>query len=191
VFLVGCLGSGCAAQILFESESLSWDSAPVRKARASLAEDVAGSLGGGSGARGYVNSPDAAGAFIPIQEVSLAHRADVDTLIPCLTGSQERLDDQQVGQLIAFHSTQETIHEVELSPCLSQGNPIGISTTAIAQSMEVRRLMPVECERLQGFSDGFTGVNSQKDGPRYKQLGNAVSVPVARWIGERILKTFG
>jgi DNA (cytosine-5)-methyltransferase 1 len=50
---------------------------------------------------------------------------------------------------------------------------------------DVRRLMPVECERLQGFPDGWTDV--QADSVRYKQLGNAVAVPVAEWIGERIV----
>lgn len=48
----------------------------------------------------------------------------------------------------------------------------------------VRRLMPIECERLQGFPDGWT--SGQKDAPRYRQLGNAVAVPVAEWIGRRI-----
>lgn len=49
----------------------------------------------------------------------------------------------------------------------------------------VRRLTPVECERLQGFPDGWT--DGQSDSTRYRQLGNAVAVPVVRWIGERIV----
>ena len=56
--------------------------------------------------------------------------------------------------------------------------------------MAVRRLMPVECERLQGFPDGYTlipvGKKLAADGPRYKQLGNSWAVPVVRWIGQRI-----
>ena len=50
----------------------------------------------------------------------------------------------------------------------------------------VRRLMPIECERLQGFPDGWT--DGQSDTQRYKQLGNAVAVPVAEWIAKRIVK---
>jgi DNA (cytosine-5)-methyltransferase 1 len=67
----------------------------------------------------------------------------------------------------------------------------------------VRRLTPVECERLQGFEDGWTSnrcilelegnrwkptgkVEEQKDGPRYRQMGNAVSVPVAEYLGHRM-----
>jgi DNA (cytosine-5)-methyltransferase 1 len=61
------------------------------------------------------------------------------------------------------------------------------------QSMAVRRLTPVECERLQGFPDNFTAIpwrgkpaSECPDGPRYKALGNSMAVPVMRWIGERI-----
>lgn len=57
----------------------------------------------------------------------------------------------------------------------------------------IRRLTPVECERLQGFPDNFTAIPWKKkepedcpDGPRYKALGNSMAVPVMRWIGERI-----
>ena len=50
----------------------------------------------------------------------------------------------------------------------------------------VRRLMPIECERLQGFPDGWT--DGQSDSARYRQLGNAVAVPVVEWIGRRIVK---
>jgi DNA (cytosine-5)-methyltransferase 1 len=57
-------------------------------------------------------------------------------------------------------------------------------------SMQVRRLTPIECERLQGFPDNYTNVPHRgkpaADGPRYKSLGNSMAVPVMRWIGERI-----
>ncbi len=52
--------------------------------------------------------------------------------------------------------------------------------------MAVRRLLPVECERLQGFPDGWTeGVS---DTQRYKALGNAVCVPVVEWIARRLVE---
>jgi len=55
----------------------------------------------------------------------------------------------------------------------------------------VRRLTPMECERLQGFPDDWTnipwrGKPTAPDGPRYKACGNSMAVPVMRWIGERI-----
>ncbi len=54
----------------------------------------------------------------------------------------------------------------------------------------VRRLTPLECERLMGFCDGYTATafrgKPAADGPRYQALGNSMAVPVMRWIGERI-----
>jgi site-specific DNA-cytosine methylase len=59
---------------------------------------------------------------------------------------------------------------------------------AIAGGMLVRRLTPLECERLQGFPDGWT--EGQSDTNRYKQMGNAVAVPVVEWIIQGICDTF-
>jgi site-specific DNA-cytosine methylase len=60
----------------------------------------------------------------------------------------------------------------------------------------VRRLTPMECERLQGFPDGWTshriddkkGLVEQADSARYKQMGNAVAVPVVEWVMERLVR---
>jgi DNA (cytosine-5)-methyltransferase 1 len=61
------------------------------------------------------------------------------------------------------------------------------------EPLTVRRLMPVECERLQGFPDDYTlipyrGKPAEEcpDSPRYKALGNSMAMPLLRWIGERI-----
>jgi DNA (cytosine-5)-methyltransferase 1 len=57
----------------------------------------------------------------------------------------------------------------------------------VMAAMQVRRLTPVECERLQGFPDNYTNIKDKcPDGPRYKALGNSWAVPVVRWIGGRI-----
>jgi site-specific DNA-cytosine methylase len=51
----------------------------------------------------------------------------------------------------------------------------------------VRRLTPMECERLQGFPDDYTRIDTKTaDGTRYKSLGNSMAVPVMCWIGQRI-----
>lgn len=80
----------------------------------------------------------------------------------------------------------EPMHDV--SPCLTVADRHGVAT-----SMAVRRLTPIECERLQGFTDnhtliGWRGKDAAEcpDGPRYKAIGNSMAVPVMRWIGERI-----
>ncbi len=61
---------------------------------------------------------------------------------------------------------------------------------SIIQQMAVRRLTPVECERLQGFPDNYTDIKPKgkdtPDGPRYKALGNSMAVPCMSWLGKRI-----
>ena len=70
---------------------------------------------------------------------------------------------------------------------------MGDNQPACQTGTSVRRLTPVECERLQGFPDNYTripwrGRDSEDcpDGPRYKAIGNSMAVPVIRWIGKRI-----
>lgn len=61
-------------------------------------------------------------------------------------------------------------------------------STGVIENSIVRRLTPLECERLQGFPDGWT--EGQPDTHRYKQMGNAVAVPVVEWIVQGICDTF-
>lgn len=65
---------------------------------------------------------------------------------------------------------------------------LGDQAPHVAASMQVRRLTPTECERLQGFPDGWT--EGFSDSTRYKMLGNAVCVNVAEWIAKRMAKVF-
>jgi DNA (cytosine-5)-methyltransferase 1 len=82
---------------------------------------------------------------------------------------------------------------VEQSPTLRGGASGTNMTPTLLKNMQVRRLTPRECERLQGFSDDYTRIPWRNkapedcpDGPRYKAMGNSMAVPVMRWIGERI-----
>ena len=75
--------------------------------------------------------------------------------------------------LVAFDGT-------GITPTLAGSRP-----HAIASDTQVRRLTPLECERLQGFPDGWTA--GQADSPRYRQMGNAVAVPVFEWVARRVI----
>jgi DNA (cytosine-5)-methyltransferase 1 len=83
---------------------------------------------------------------------------------------------------------------LEVTPALQALRPSVQShhaQTFLAQSVGVRRLTPIECERLQGFGDNYTNVPWRKaeespDSQRYKALGNSMAVPVMAWIGKRI-----
>lgn len=126
--------------------------------------------------------------------------------------------DRAQPAAVAFHPTQDPISSTEvchaiganenataavafdtynqdLNPhithALRDGNSEG--TPAVLSAMQVRRLTPTECERLQGFPDGYTAIpwrgkpaDQCPDGPRYKALGNSWAVPCVRWIGRRI-----
>jgi DNA (cytosine-5)-methyltransferase 1 len=92
---------------------------------------------------------------------------------------------------VTIHGTDKTAHVASYTDIAGSlrtkppGSQENSSTTAIQQGMAVRRLTPTECERLQGFPDGWTA--GQPDSARYKQLGNAWCVAPVRWLGERIM----
>lgn len=89
-------------------------------------------------------------------------------------------------ETMVVHGTQDPDTNVELAHTLGRNQ--GQENAVLVKG--VRRLTPVECERLQGFPDGHTDVpyrgKPAADGPRYKAIGNSMAVPVMRWIGERI-----
>lgn len=81
----------------------------------------------------------------------------------------------------------------EQSPTLTSASSGTNLAPAVMHGVALRRLTPIECERLQGFPDnhtliGWRGKDADEcpDGPRYKAIGNSMAVPVMRWIGERI-----
>lgn len=96
----------------------------------------------------------------------------------------------QGAPCVAVHGTQD--------PCTSEDTAFALGRNsgqenALYWHMAVRRLTPVECERLQGFPGNWTKIKWRNkpaeqcpDGPRYKALGNSFAVNVVQWIGERI-----
>ena len=195
VFVVGCpRGSGIhPGQILFEPESLRGDSAPSRES----GEEVAGTLGarttsgGGFGGDFEVSGGlqpvvpplngggQVAVAFDTTQITSKANRSSPQKGDPCYT-----LAAGAHPPALVFSDTSGALR------ARAPGTIENSSTTAVMTGMQVRRLTPRECERLQGFPDDHTLIpyngKPAKDGPRYKALGNSMAVPVMRWIGERI-----
>jgi DNA (cytosine-5)-methyltransferase 1 len=92
-----------------------------------------------------------------------------------------------LAQITSAANRSSLSHEQPASTMLKDSN------LHVIKSMQVRRLTPRECERLQGFPDDYTAIpwrgklaDQCPDGPRYKALGNSWAVPCARWIGDRI-----
>lgn len=84
----------------------------------------------------------------------------------------------------------EIVSSVTAKWSKGSGGPSGDECQNLIIAPTVRRLTPVECERLQGFPDNWTDINYKgkpaADGPRYKAIGNSMAVPVMRWLGQRI-----
>jgi DNA (cytosine-5)-methyltransferase 1 len=180
VFVVGCLGDQrSAAAVLFESESVSRHPAPSREKGQRLATNAEASVESSSAILMRQREGKDGGGKGPLisEEKSLTLATS---------------NDQVLAQPIAFHPTQDPISNSALCHAIGANEN---ATAAVVQAMQVRRLTPVECERLQGFPDNFSRIPWKKkpaedcpDGPRYKALGNSMAVPCMRWIGERINK---
>lgn len=181
VFVVGCLGDERSARaVLLERESLRRNPPPRREA----GQRVAPAVSTGAPFSRTGNERVEAEAMVPIVANPLTARMH--------KGINTTVDEGQTP--IVFDTTQATHPANRSNP--KPGDPChplaaGAHPPAVACAMAVRRLTPTECERLQGFPDGWTNIPWRKkeespDGPRYKALGNSMAVNVMRWIGERI-----
>lgn len=90
------------------------------------------------------------------------------------------------SDVIVLNNRQSPVAGTNVSlPLGAEDNGLGIARVE-NQGVGVRRLTPLECERLQGFPDGWT--DGLSDDTRYRMLGNAVAVACAKWLGGRIVK---
>lgn len=125
-----------------------------------------------------------------------------ENLSPTLRAGNSSNSNQNSGQPPAIALAGNTIGRAPQNG----GNGTGYDESGVSYTLtksdihgvsvrnSVRRLTPVECERLQGFPDNHTLISWRgkdaadcPDGPRYRAIGNSMAVPVMRWIGERIL----
>lgn len=207
----------CPATVLFESEGVRRDTPPSRETGKDVAVFTPGSIGGyrqgvgtlranggdiGSGSEHLVSQPFELGN-------TLTARMHKGMNSDCNEGQTPVLQpiawDEELNPSVDIAGTllrggQGGRHDgvyapAEVGPCMGASGPPysrtgneRVEAEALAiHNMAVRRLTPVECERLQGFPDEYTNIKDKcPDGPRYKALGNSWAVPVVRWIGERI-----
>ena len=88
-------------------------------------------------------------------------------------------------RLLKGHLVDE-IDESGVAQALRAGDGGSSRSKKIVTTLSVRRLTPLECERLQGFPDHWTDIPGNSDTQRYRQLGNTVAVPVVEWLMKRI-----
>lgn len=224
VFVVGYLGDASrAAKVLFESESVCRNPAPSREKGQGITGNVADCLrsGGAGGVPSSRGEHLVASRMVAFGEYSSDGTASTlktrdykdatDLIATAFHPTQDPISNNDISHAlgtgsksgnataaVAFESNRrdgarvygETTNTLQAFAGTGGGN-----SPMVQQSTAVRRLTPTECERLQGFPDGYTAIPWKKkpadqcpDGPRYKALGNSMAVPVMRWIGERIDK---
>ena len=258
VFIVGSLGDGRSAEVLFERDGRGWDTTPRRETRPDVTayavrqsqtgsngwgidEDRFGTLDGAQSwavahaltAEGHDASEDGTGRGTPLVAAPRVARqakggftdpvsdniiaVAVDERHSRTTPISGTLQAKKTGGWSMAYQNPVFIQKdgaddndaqgEHLVMAFSAGNSkdsrgIGLThdgtpplragasgtnqTPTISYRHGVRRLTPVECERLQGFPDNWT--TGQSDSARYRQLGNAVAVPVAEWLGRRIVE---
>lgn len=198
VFVVGYLGDWRrAAAVLFERSSLCGHPAPCRQARQYVAPSLRARVNGGGGLGtdfdcdgglvSLISHPLLAKGNDSFDHTLQTYIISTGNVTHCLNaGGMGRLD-YETETMVAHALRGEGFDASEDGT--GRGKP-GQGYAAVRCGMAVRRLMPVECERLQGFPDGYTAIpfrgKPAADGPRYKALGNSMAVNVMRWLGRRI-----
>lgn len=212
VFLVGRLGDPDGpCKILFEPESLSWDTPSSREKRQAVAE---GAGRGAEAAGGALNPEDPQSKRVfdpsgpaPTLSSGTGQGMNIQPSVMCAD------DPPVVAKTLKVRGGCEgggkgPLVQEDVSATLGTGNdqtlfePVSFAASqrgkqvqGVTDGYAVRRLTPRECERLQGFPDDWTKVpykgkpeDECPDTPRYKAIGNSMAVPVMRWIGERMQK---
>ncbi len=153
---------------------------------------IAGTMKSCASGGGQSNSADhaAAGYMIPVAVQSSQSGVRVHETHATLDANNGSRRHNGVVVPVAFaQNTRDEVREMPVIGALA-AQPGMKQTSYVRTAMQVRRLTPRECERLQGFPDDYTLIpwrgKPAADGPRYKALGNSMAVPVMRWIGERI-----
>lgn len=213
VFLVGRLGACPPVEVLFEPEGMRGDHPSSREKRQELAAaaERGASCAGfkfhqGAGAGSISFEPEQSPTCTADWHNPAVFTGDAGCLNPEDPQSKRIFTPDSCGPTLSSGAG-EGMNIQSSVFCMADDNAkaaidegmcgslkVGGSAPSIAQGrMVVRRLTPMECERLQGFPDDWTripyrGKSAEEcpDGPRYKAIGNSFAVPVVRWIGERI-----
>jgi len=189
VFVVGCLGDWrSAAKVLFESESLQRDITPSRSEKQEITDTFIPSVA--NCLQTTCHEWSRADGF---NMISYSIAENIIGRKPHNGGNGNGYSENIMYTLnatgvhgVAVDTYNGTIQGDVTATMTAAGGSSTHSGPKVMQQMRVRRLTPMECERLQGFPDGYTHTPTSNDTTRYKALGNSMAVPVMKWIGQRI-----
>ena len=150
------------------------------------------------------NAGHKAGSMAVSEELSPTLKTEHNPAVLCATDSTANASiSEGFAPTLTAHAAKSVGYVFSAKNAATAGLSVSSDTSptlsatkqpAVSGGGMVRRLMPVECERLQGFPDSWTdvpykGKDHAPDSPRYKALGNSMAVPVMAWIGRRIQQT--
>jgi DNA (cytosine-5)-methyltransferase 1 len=196
VFIVGSLGSGRSSEVLFESEGSSGDTSEGEEKGKDIAASIVSRIGKGGftdpvndNIIGALQARDYKGVgnqYVQENKLVAVGHSGGETLK--LNEKANTLNAQSGSETTAMFNGVWEPRSQDGVPRIHDEVVPSLNTMQGGQRQPmvgVRRLTPTECERLQGFPDGWT--EHQADTIRYRQLGNAVTVNVIGWIGKRIM----
>ena len=198
VFVVSSAGSADPAEILFERQSQAGHPAAGAETREDPAAFIEGSFG--------TYRQSAVGGTVKASGGALQGGSETLLVVhgrqtPCTSDKAFTLDCQHSGNtnVVCIHGNtigRQLHNGGNGTGAIQDGTSYTLTATdrhAVSDGLHIRRLTPVECERLQGFPDNHTRIPWRgkpaaecPDSPRYKAIGNSMAVPVMRWMGERI-----
>jgi len=176
IFLVADFGTQCAGEILFKQESEKWNIEKGKNERSRIAENA------GSGVKQYV--------------VDIGYSTDRIQINPQLSVTLKANGGGNGANTGLYYLP---VNSNDTVGCLCSRDSKGVSNQYVNDKKcicndkyEIRRLTPLECERLQGFPDGWTeyGYDGKKisDNQRYKAIGNSVAIPCVQFVLLRMKK---
>ena len=200
VFVVSSAGNADPAEILFERPGETGDFGAGAETREDPAAFIEGSFG--------TYRQSAVGGTVKASGGALQGGSETLLVVhgrqsPCTSDKAFTLDCQHSGNtnVVCIHGNtigRQLHNGGNGTGAIQDGTSYTLTATdryAVSDGLQVRRLTPVECERLQGFPDNHTQIPWRgkpaaecPDSPRYKAIGNSMAVPVMRWIGQRIIQ---
>ena len=198
VFLIASAGIASPSEILFERQGEAGDFGAGAETREDPAAFIEGSFG--------TYRQSAVGGTVKASGGALQGGSETLLVVhgrqtPCTSDKAFTLDCQHNGNtnVVCIHGNtigRQLHNGGNGTGAIQDGTSYTLTATdchAVSDGLQVRRLTPTECERLQGFPDNHTLIPWRgnpaadcPDSPRYKAIGNSMAVPVMRWIGRKI-----
>ena len=200
VFIIASAGIASPAEILFERQGEAGDFGAGAETREDPATFIESSFG--------TYRQSAVGGTVKASGGALQGGSETLLVVhgrqtPCTSDKAFTLDCQHNGNtnVVCIHGNtigRQPHNGGNGTGAIQDGTSYTLTATdrhAVSDGLQVRRLTPIECERLQGFPDNHTQIPWRgkpaaecPDSPRYKAIGNSMAVPVMRWIGKRIIQ---